>query len=202
LNHNQGALLTFSATKLTTGGSMVIPITTVLKIKPILGLEEQCLQWLQGNAAIVSEFEGFISKEIYRSVDQEGVLVTEFTFDSKANLDAWENSKTRRERVELGQPYVDSLIEKKQLSGLEFWFESQSRANVKALPAKWKMLIVTIIIIFILINTLIPVVQMGLNLLYFPILVKSFLGVSIMVSLMTYLIMPFVAKYLSAWLVK
>lgn len=181
---------------------MVIPITTVLKIKPILGLEEQCLQWLQGNAAIVSEFEGFISKEIYRSVDQEGVLVTEFTFDSKANLDAWENSKTRRERVELGQPYVDSLIEKKQFSGLEFWFESQSRANVKALPAKWKMLIVTIIIIFILINTLIPVVQMGLNLLYFPILVKSFLGVSIMVSLMTYLIMPFVAKYLSAWLVK
>ena len=181
---------------------MSIPITTVLKIKPAVGLEEECLQWMQETAVIVSDFKGFLSREIYKSIDQEGVITTVFTFDSKENLDHWEESKTRSKRIELGESYVDHLVEKKQFTGLEFWFDSNDNSKKKPSPVRWKMLVVTIVIIFILINTFIPVVQLGLNMLDLNVLFQSLIGVTLMVSLMTYLIMPFVTKLLMTWLVK
>jgi antibiotic biosynthesis monooxygenase (ABM) superfamily enzyme len=177
---------------------MPIPITTVIKIKPVASSEDKCLQWMQATATLVSQFDGFLSREIYKSVDQEGVLVTIFTFDSKEHLELWENSKQKREQVDLGKNYVGSLVEKKQFTGLEFWFESATTAA----PIKWKMLIVTIAIIFILLNLLVPVIQQLLNLTSFPVLLKNLIGVSIMVGLMTYVIMPCVTKWLEDWLIK
>ena len=155
---------------------MTIPITTVLKIKPIVGLEEECLQWMQSTGLLVSEYEGFLSREIYKSIDQEAVLVTIFTFDSKEHLDTWENSKDRINAIEKRMKFVESVVEKKQLTGFEFLFENSAKVNTTSV--KWKMLVLTIAIIFILLNTFIPFVQFILSKTGLPILLKSLIGIA------------------------
>lgn len=179
---------------------MSVPITTVIKIKPIAGLEAECLQWMQSTGLLVSQYKGFLSREIYKSIDEEGILVTIFTFDSKENLDFWENSKDRSDAIERRMQYVDSLVEKEQFTGLEFLFVSDKK--VETTPVKWKMVILTVAIIFVMLNTFIPMIQFILNKTAFPVLLKSLIGISIMVSSMAYLIMPFITKKLGKWLIK
>ena len=177
---------------------MSIPITTVIKLKPVSGLDTECLRWMQSTALLVSQHTGFLRKELYKSVDQPGVLVTIFTFDSHENMDAWEGSKDRADQIEKGAQYVDSLVEKKQFTGLEFLFAATPKVNTA--PVRWKMVALTIAIIFVLLNTFIPTVQVVLNFTGLPVLLQSLAGVSIMVASMAYLIMPFVTKILSPWL--
>lgn len=178
---------------------MQIPITTAIKIKPTQGSEDKCLQWMRQTSLLAAEFDGFMTQETYKSVDQTGLLVTVFTFDSRENMARWESSPKRHQQIERGNQYVDSFVEKEQFTGLELWFESGSTT---AEPIKWKMLIVTIAVIFILLNSLNPVVQQTLALTGLPDLLNSFIGISFMVCLSTYVIMPFVSKRLWGWLVK
>jgi antibiotic biosynthesis monooxygenase (ABM) superfamily enzyme len=55
-------------------------------------------------------------------------------------------------------------------------------------------------IIFVLINTLIPQVRQAT--IGLPILLSTFVGVAIMVLLMTYVVMPSVTRLLRPWLSK
>ena len=66
-------------------------------------------------------------------------------------------------------------------------------------PIKWKMLAVTITVILVLLNSFNPVIQQVLGFTGFPVLLKSLIGISFMVSLSTYVIMPFVSKLLWGW---
>jgi antibiotic biosynthesis monooxygenase (ABM) superfamily enzyme len=176
------------------------PVTTILKLKPKDGFEKDCLLWMQETANEASSFPGFVSKEIYRSAEEERLLLNIFTFQSLEELQAWENSTRRKSQTSKGALYMERLVAKNQLTGLEFWFQS---AETKQHPLiKWKIVLVTVLVIFTLLNTLVPLLQIGFAALGFPALVKSLAGVSIMVSLMTYLIMPFVTKRLGRWLIR
>ncbi len=63
------------------------------------------------------------------------------------------------------------------------------------------MVLLTVCVIFILLNSLVPALQQLFTMFHLPVLLKSFLGVVVMVSLMTFLILPFLSKVLGRWLV-
>jgi uncharacterized protein len=67
---------------------------------------------------------------------------------------------------------------------------------------KWKLTIVTVAVIFTLVNTIVPLLQVFFSYLYLPPLLKSLFGAGVMVSLMTFLIMPFLSRRLGGWLVQ
>lgn len=176
------------------------PVTTVLKIKPKDGFEQDCLLWMQETANEASSFPGFVYKEIYKSAEEEHLLLNIFTFRTLDELQVWENSTKRKKQIRKGELYMERLVAKDHLTGLEFWFQS---AETKQHPLeKWKIVLVTVLVIFTLLNTIVPVLQIGFTALGLPALVKSLVGVSIMVGLMTYLIMPFVTRRLGRWLAK
>jgi hypothetical protein len=95
-----------------------------------------------------------------------------------------------------GEPFVETIKQKTQLTGLQFMFPTAKP------PKRWKMVLVTVSIIFILLNSLVPLLQQFFSLWQLPVLLKSLLGVAVMVSLMTFLILPFLSKILGRWLVK
>jgi antibiotic biosynthesis monooxygenase (ABM) superfamily enzyme len=67
-------------------------------------------------------------------------------------------------------------------------------------PPRYKMAIVTTGIVFVLLNTLVPqITQLTAT---FPLLLSTFMGVVIMVFLMTYLIMQLITRVLKPWLCK
>ncbi len=169
-------------------------ITTVLKIRYRQGYKNECLQWMQETAAIAGVFAGFIDHGIYVSTDTNNEMVNIFTFRNHQYLEAWENSRERIEQAKKGAPFITSIKGKTQLAGLEFMFP-----EVRA-PKRWKMVVLTVSVIFILLNSVVPVLQQLFTMLHIPVLLKSFLGVVVMVNIMTFLVLPFLSKLLSNWL--
>lgn len=175
-------------------------VTTILKIRHKPGYEQECLNWMEETASIAGNFTGFLNKEIYRSAETENLLLNIFTFRSLKELEAWEQSEQRRLQTRKGENVFDGIVEKRQLSGLEFWF--QPKESDRQLPLKWKMAAVTVAVIFLLLNTVTPFLQKAFTILGLPGLMKSLFGVVAMVGLMTYLVMPLITRLLSAWLSK
>lgn len=175
-------------------------VTTILKIRHKPGYEQECLHWMEEMASIAGNFTGFLDKEIYRSAETENLLLNIFTFRSLKELEAWEQSEQRRLQTRKGENVFDSIVEKRQLSGLEFWF--QPKESGRQLPLKWKMAAVTVVVIFLLLNTVTPFLQKAFAILGLPGLIKSLLGVVAMVGLMTFLVMPLITRLLSGWLSK
>jgi uncharacterized protein len=172
------------------------PITTILKIKYKEGFKEECLQWMLETASVASNFDGFIEKNICISAETERELLNIFTFSNNECLQSWENSAERMHQTKKGEMFVEEIRQKSQLASLEFMFPS-------AKPAKrWKMVVITVCVIFILLNILVPVLQQFFSLLHLPILLKSLFGVVVMVILMTFLILPILTKILGRWLVR
>jgi antibiotic biosynthesis monooxygenase (ABM) superfamily enzyme len=170
------------------------PVTTILKIKYKEGCKEKCLQWMNETASIAGTFKGFIEKKIYYSTETERELVNIFTFVNNQYLQVWESSAERIRQTKKSEPFVEVIRSKSQLAGLEFMFPNTVS------PKRWKMVILTVCVIFILLNSLVPILQQFFSLLHLPALVKSLLGVVTMVSLMTFLILPLLSKWLSRWL--
>jgi uncharacterized protein len=67
-------------------------------------------------------------------------------------------------------------------------------------PPRYKMVMVTVSILFVLLHTLIPPIRQLAESL--PLLLSDLLGVTVTVLLMTYLIMPSATRLLKAWLYK
>jgi len=170
------------------------PITTILKIKYKEGCKEECLQWMLEAGSVASNFEGFLEKNICISVQTERELLNIFTFRNNECLQLWENSAERILQTKKGEMFFESIKQKSQLAGLGFMFSTEKR------PKKWKMVFLTVCVIFVLLNSLAPVLQQFFMLLHLPILLKSLFGVVVMVSLMTFLILPFLSKTLGSWL--
>ncbi len=64
------------------------------------------------------------------------------------------------------------------------------------------MVIVTITVISILLTTLVPQIHTLTEMLSIPFQLRLFIGITITVLLMTYLIMPLLTKLLRPWLFK
>ena len=172
------------------------PITTILKIKYKEGFKEECLQWMLETASVSSNFDGFIEKNICISAEEERELLNIFTFSNNESLQLWENSEDRIDQTKKGEIFIDAIKQKSQLAGLEFMFPTAKP------PKRWKMVVITVCVIFILLNSLVPVLQQFFSLLHLPILLKSLFGVVVMVILMTFLILPILTKILGRWLVR
>ncbi len=172
------------------------PITTILKIKYKEGFKEECLQWMLETASVASHFDGFIEKNICISAEAERELLNIFTYSNNDCLQRWENSEQRILQTKKSEKFLESVQQKSQLAGLEFMFPSAKS------PKRWKMVVITVCVIFILLNTLVPVLQQFFTMLHLPVLLKSLLGVVVMVSLMTFVILPFLSRVLGRWLVR
>jgi antibiotic biosynthesis monooxygenase (ABM) superfamily enzyme len=170
--------------------------------------------WMDGIVHESLKFEGHLGVNIVRPVEKsrpEYVII--FRFNTLDNLLKWEKSQERKDWLEKSKNVVEGEDKVQKFTGLEFWFTPRSshRAKDEAnnnedstptmnVPPRYKMVMVTVSILFVLLHTLIPPIRQLTE--SFPLLLSDLLGVTVTVLLMTYLIMPSATRLLKAWLYK
>lgn len=182
------------------------PVTVIVRRRAKKGKVREFEEWMDGIVHEVMKFDGHMGSNIIRPTDElsnpEYVII--FRFNTYDNLAKWERSPVRKEWLEKSKGLTEgeAVIEKQ--TGLEFWFTPNSNASksgeLQAAPPRYKMAIVVIGIIFILVSIMLPQVEQATSGL--PTILSTFIGVAIMVLLMTYVIMPAVTRLLKAWLSK
>ncbi len=174
------------------------PITAVAsrQVKP--GREREFEEWVHGILAAANKFPGYLGSEVFRPnrpEDDEYRIV--FRFDRESNLHAWEISEERHRWLKRVRPLLKEEEKVSVLTGLETWFTLPSKP-AEPPPPRYKMAVVTWLAVFPLMTTIFLALGSVLN--GFPLLLRSLVLTAIMVTLMTYVLMPQMTRLFSFWL--
>jgi hypothetical protein len=176
------------------------PVTVVVsrRVKP--GREQAYEEWVHGVVQVAMGYEGHLGSNVFRPSDPEHpdyVLV--FQFNSQANLDRWIQSEDRKAWLAKVEPLVEGPMKADVLTGLENWFTLPSHRHAPASPPpRHKMAMVTWLAIFPLINVLGAGLAPVLSPL--PPLLRSAVMSALMVTLMTYVVMPRLTRLFARFL--
>ncbi len=174
------------------------PVTAVASRRVRPGREQEFEEWAAGILGTVNEFPGYLGSEVLRPGDHPGddEYRIVFRFDQASNMRAWEESEERRRWLLRVEPLIHE--EKVNvLTGLETWFTRPSRPGEPA-PPRYKMVVVTWLAVYPLITLILVLFGPVLGLL--PMLVRTLVLTVLMVTLMTYVIMPRMTRLFSFWL--
>lgn len=183
-------------------------VTVIVTRKAKKGKIKEFEEWTDGIIHEAMKFEGHMGVNIIYPSDPSNPYVIILRFDTYENLTKWEKSEKRKEWLKKGKDITEGEPVVQIQTGLEFWFTPSSGQSSSSIgdngsvkpPPLYKMAIVTGGIIFIMINTLIPLIlQLTINLHF---LLSTLVAVAIMVPLMTYVVMPSVTRLLRPWLSK
>ena len=177
-----------------------IPVTTIIRVTPIEGKERELLAWFDEIASDAARFEGHQGSELFQTMTAGGKQwLSIFTFDTMQHLDAWQHSDIRANHLAAAASLFDEKVHRRQMVGIEFWFEDRHRFK-SGPPPRWKMAIVTGIVILVLLNTLIAWLSNVLVRFNFPIWLIKLCSVGLMISLMTWIVMPWMTRIFRKWL--
>jgi len=144
----------------------------------------------------VRKWDGFLGTESFDALDgPEPEFIVVVRFDSRANLDAWMQSKERRTLLkELGR-YVHHFKLRRIGSGFEGWFDTSENA---APPARWRQALV-------ILSALFPVIMVFRQLLspvfqIFPLPVAFLILLTLDLAFLTYAVMPVYSRLMNFWL--
>lgn len=148
--------------------------------------------------AAAATFEGHLSGTVIRETDS-GEFHFVYTFASSEAVDRWQDSMERSELIAAMQRIGTRSGTPQRITGLETWFATKgsARETIKP-PPRWKMWLASFLGAYPLVVLfqwlLAPLVE------DLPLLVRSALFPLVLLSLMTYAMMPFVTRVLHGWL--
>jgi uncharacterized protein len=143
-------------------------------------------------------FNGHLGVNIFRPTDSanpEYRIV--FKFDHLSNLQRWENSEIRNTWLLRAKRLTVGSHKTQILTGLETWFTLPTQKAIVP-PPRYKMLAVTCLGAFPTLNLINILLQPFLRLL--PSLLRSLITTVVLLSLMTYVVMPRMTKLFASWL--
>jgi len=164
------------------------------KIRP--GHEEEYEDWVRRITSMAKEFPGF--RGATTLIPNEGdpnVRYNVWRFENKSALDAWKKSPDRVRLIEEVEMYATHHFA--EATGMETWFSLPNVGAVIA-PPKWKMAAVTIFGAYFV--NLLEQLVLGRYLNPLPLWENSVLFIAILVTLLTYLVMPYMSRLLRSWL--
>ncbi|MDT3401332.1 hypothetical protein [Mucilaginibacter terrae] len=178
-----------------------LPVITIVELKPKVPMAGEALGSIFHIINAASRFEGYQAADIYRKVmtgaPTEYAII--LRFDTYDHMREWNNSPVKAQHIALSKHFFDEVKPELSLTGLDFWFDNKPQGTTTP-PPKWKMLLVTVVVIFIMLNAVMPLIGRILSYSGLPGLFNTLIGVVVMVSMMTYVIMPAVTGLLHRWL--
>jgi len=174
-------------------GTVTVSVTA--KVKP--GRDRDFEAWLEGVGKAASQFEGHQGLNILRPSVNDREYVYIFRFDQYAHLKQWEDSEERRHWVDRLRDLTEGHPKKRVMTGLEYWFTLPNTPGAPA-PPRYKMVILTLLVIYPLSTLLPPTVRPLLN--SVPLLLRGLVVSVLLVLLMTYIVMPRVTRLFAWWL--
>jgi len=173
------------------------PVTIIVKRRPKPESINEFEEVMSGTTKDAMTFEGHLGANIIKPVNAGDYYRIVFKFDSMRHYLAWESSEVRQKWLER---YAEVTLGEQQieiLSGLETWFTLPG-GEALVPPPKHKMLIVVWISIFSL--SLIIYYCLSPLLTQFHIVIQIAITSGVIVSLMTYIVMPLMTKLFHHWL--
>ena len=137
------------------------PVTASARIK---AKKAESMNLRSGWDGIIDEslkFEGHMGVSRTRPPDPANPeYIVIIRFDNYQNLAKWENSGIQRKWIEKGKDVIEDEPKVAKQTGLEFWFTPIFGNTAPALELpRYKMAIVTGAVIFVILNTLLPLIQ-------------------------------------------
>ncbi len=147
-----------------------------------------------------TSFEGYQGIQIIRPGDKrENEYILLIRFDTESNYQVWERSEPRNTWFQELKQFVTKESTIRYEHGIEFWF-STPEGNTSIPPKKWKMALLTWSVIYPSVLTLSTAASLLLPTV--PIFLRMLLVSMILVSLMTYVIMPKITSTFAHWIFK
>lgn len=162
------------------------------------GAEQRYEDWLADILGSVSEFPGYLGREIFRPATGGRKYTTIVRFDCLEHLNAWAESNERSSYINR----VSGLLEKGDVheirTGIDFWFTPE---GVKP-PKSWKQFSLTLSAVYplslIIPRLLGPLFNVTPSLDH--LFIKALLTSAALTALLTFVIMPRYTRLVKRWL--
>jgi antibiotic biosynthesis monooxygenase (ABM) superfamily enzyme len=170
-----------------------VTVTVARRIAP--GREADFEEWSADLTRAASVFPGYLGAGMLRPGHVGDPWHVVFRFDSAEHLATWESSPERRTLLTAGEELVHST-DMHRISGLETWFALPGRTAPA--PPRWKMFVVSAGAIYVL-NLLVNLAY-GWSVAKWPVPPRLAVVSVPVTALMTWVVMPRVARLLRNWL--
>ena len=175
------------------------PVTMMFTERVKLDKTDDYEAWSSGVLGSVRQFTGFLGADVIRPEESSlQEYITLVRFDTCLNLKAWRDSASLADWQQKLPELLIGNPHKQEASGLELWFDRPDTPQKLKEPPFWKQVIVGVICVYplvLLLNLLLGPPMDG-----FPRETAILVNVVILSSLLTYPVMPWVTRYLRAWL--
>ena len=166
------------------------------RVKPGRGADFQA--WAHGIVAASRQFPGHLGASVLDAPGSREYHIL-FTFADRNSLRAWLDSQERRRWLARVGELIEADRGLQQLTGLETWFKLPG-SNVPTMkpPPRWKMWLVSIVAVYPLVlafQALVVPRMAGL-----PLPLRALMFPLVLLTLMTFVVMPVVTRMLRRWL--
>lgn len=174
------------------------PVSVVIDREVLPGNKETFEAALKGIIEACKTFPGYLGTDVHlpESMDDRHYRIV-LRFASLDELHHWENSAQRRHWIEIIDKLITAPTKWQKICGLETWF-ALPKAKYIVPPKRHKMAVVTWLAITPLLIVFNFLTQPLLGQL--PMITRVICSTPFIVLLMTYLVMPFMAKLFAKWL--
>lgn len=172
------------------------PVTVVVSrlVKP--GLEADYEAWIADSVEVMKRFPGFLGGAVQKPTALNPHWVFMPRWASTEHLMGWDNSPELAARVALLEPLIEGGTQRQRIEGLDFWFTPPTGAVTK--PSPWKMMLVTLLVLWPTIIVLGLVLGPIEKMVPFPF--SPLVILVPMVPLLEFVLMPLVTRALRGWL--
>jgi uncharacterized protein len=174
------------------------PVTVLYsrRVKP--GREADFEAWARGIVAAARQFPGHLGASVLGAPGSREYHIL-FSFADRRSLRAWLDSEERRRWLARVGELLEADRGLQQLTGLETWFKlpGSSVPTMKP-PPRWKMWLVSLVAVYplVLVFQVLVVPRMA----RLPLPLRALLFPLVLLTLMTFVVMPVVTRVLRRWL--
>ena len=174
------------------------PVTVLYSRRVKAGREADFEAWAHGIVAAARQFPGHLGASVLGAPGSREYHIL-FSFADRRSLRAWlESAERHRWLARLGD-VLEADRGLQQLTGLETWFKLPG-SNVPTMkpPPRWKMWLVSLVAVYplVLAFQVLLVPRMA----KLPLLLRALLFPLVLLTLMTFVVMPMVTRLLHRWL--
>ena len=166
------------------------------RVKP--GREADFESWARGIVAAARQFPGHLGASVLDTPGSREYHIL-FSFADRKSLRAWLDSAERRYWLARVEELLETDRGLQQLTGLETWFKLPG-SNVPTMkpPPRWKMWLVSLVAVYPLVLAFQASVVPRMARLPLPL--RALLFPLVLLTLMTFVVMPMVTRLLRRWL--
>jgi uncharacterized protein len=172
------------------------PVTAVFSRRVKSGHEAEYARLAEGVTAASARYPGQLAATILHAGNSRDYALV-YTFESPETLEAWLDSDIRRAFVVTADKLAESHQRLQPKSGLETWFTLPGKATIKP-PPRWKMWLVSLVALYPLVvcfqEWLAPVLKS------WPLVLRAAIFPLVLLTTMTYVLMPVVTRLTRRWL--